>query len=300
MTLGLLGLLLASGSLASGVVDAYRPHAASAHGATPPPWTDNDAGGLPSVDAVAAAVREPDGDLDADGLNNAAELGRRTDLTDPDSDGDGLPDGVEVAATDALPGADPLRADVYVEVDYRQGCQLSVADRERIRIAFADAPVSNPGGEPGIALHLVRDEAVRGTDPVPADLLYRYAYEYRDRAASGYHYVLLAPARGYNEKATSLVTCGHPGVFVHELGHSLGLREEVAPGIDAHTVAFDDYPSAMSYEAPPSHLDYSDGSRGADDHDDWGYLARAMETPSAERLCGTVNATTDACGEAAG
>ncbi len=87
---------------------------------------------------------------------------------DPDRDGDGLPNDWEINGvpfTDAkgverrymLPGADPDRKDLYVEVDSgiipfpQESAALVVA-------AFAQAPVSYPDGTSGITLHVLLDE----------------------------------------------------------------------------------------------------------------------------------------------
>lgn len=121
-------------------------------------------------------------------------LNLSTDLTDQDfmridndTDGDGLFDHWETYGIDSdsdgivdfdlkALGADPLRKDIFVEVDYMT-CLLSDCDRshthyptqgalEAVTAAFANAPVSNPGRVPGIALHLLVDEALPETSEI--------------------------------------------------------------------------------------------------------------------------------------
>jgi hypothetical protein len=83
----------------------------------------------------------------------------------PDSDGDGLPDEWETKGYDAgddgtidvpLPqmGADPLHKDVFVQLDMMLGHPLQRTAIAKVVSAFANAPVSNPDGKPGITLHV--------------------------------------------------------------------------------------------------------------------------------------------------
>lgn len=39
-------------------------------------------------------------------------------------------------------------------------------------------------------------------------------------------------------------------IFLHELGHTLGLRPSLFRGIDSREVSYSDYPSAMNYNQP--------------------------------------------------
>jgi len=86
-----------------------------------------------------------------------------------DSDGDGLPDSWEINGYDAdgdgaidvdLPalGANPLRKDIFVEIDWMQGATCnqkpSQAAIDAAIASFAVAPVSNPDGSTGISLHV--------------------------------------------------------------------------------------------------------------------------------------------------
>jgi hypothetical protein len=83
----------------------------------------------------------------------------------PDADGDGLADEWEEEGVDVdgngtidldLPGlgADPLHKDIFVELDFMPPHRFSLAAGNEIAKAFADAPVTNPDGTSGIALHL--------------------------------------------------------------------------------------------------------------------------------------------------
>ena len=82
-----------------------------------------------------------------------------------DADGDALPDVWEEDGVDAdgngtidldLPamGADPLHKDVFLEIDHMQGHGLLQSAVDVVTQAFADAPVANPDGTTGIALHV--------------------------------------------------------------------------------------------------------------------------------------------------
>lgn len=85
-----------------------------------------------------------------------------------DQDGDGLPDdwevrGVPYVGLDGterryiLPGADPLRKDMYVEVDAAE-IEMPANAMDMVVAAFARAPVTNPDQSVGITLHIVIDE----------------------------------------------------------------------------------------------------------------------------------------------
>src|SRR5262249_45101675 len=84
-----------------------------------------------------------------------------------DSDGDSLFDTWETAGVDldldgtadlTLPGANPQRADLYLEIDCltaadHSHCPRQMAVRDVVQ-AFANAPVANPDGTTGVQLHV--------------------------------------------------------------------------------------------------------------------------------------------------
>ena len=87
------------------------------------------------------------GDTDGDALLDCWE----TDGID--ADGDGVVDLV-------LPDADPMRADVYVEIDFMTGQAPIPAGLDSVVAAFANSPVMNPDGSTGVTLHLEVDDDV--------------------------------------------------------------------------------------------------------------------------------------------
>jgi hypothetical protein len=240
---------------------------------------------------------QPFEDPDNDGLHNAAEVWHGTNASNPDTDGDGLPDGVEVKADEALPGADPLRMDVYVEVDYEANCNFSQSRIEQMKQTFDRAPVRNPNGERGIELHLVFSDEIQSDEVERLIDVYSAQGEHFDHRLSGYHYVFSgsAASTGRNFDALSFVPCGTTSAFMHELGHSLGLRPGKAPGIDSYDVPLDEYPSVMNYARRPNTLNYSAGGNGPRDHDDWGYIGDHVFTPPVTELCEQVGASTHEC-----
>ncbi|TVQ59943.1 MAG: hypothetical protein EA379_09485 [Phycisphaerales bacterium] len=89
-------------------------------------------------------------------------------LSDGDADGDGIPDdweinGVPYVDADGneqryiLPGANPQRKDIYVEMDMGPVGMPPQAIAKVVQ-AFANAPVDNPDGSIGITLHVLVDE----------------------------------------------------------------------------------------------------------------------------------------------
>ncbi|MFT4165091.1 MAG: hypothetical protein QM650_07585 [Microlunatus sp.] len=189
-----------------------------------------------------------------------------------DTDGDKLLDGWEAngydyngdAAVDVnLPGmgANPLRKDLFVEMDYMSDALLpKVADLNRIVKVFANAPqAKNPNGSTGIRLHLDAG-AARGTaynlgggnqvtfdsdlDPVVTEFKAVKTANFNSAARAKIFYYMIW-ANGYNGGTSSgnafnipsdsfLVTLGRwsgggtpderVGTFVHEFGHALGLK----------------------------------------------------------------------------
>jgi hypothetical protein len=285
---------------------------------TDPTAADTDGDGLPDRREVNGRVRtDPTaGDTDGDGLSDGGELVLGTDPTAPDTDGDALPDGrelalgtgpgrrdtdgdgfadgLEVRAGSRLPGADPRRFDVYLEVDVAPGC--SAADQiARTTAAFADAPVENPDGTTGITLHVER-----GAHPVegpvflsphegPHNDLADLRRTQFDHEGEGYHYLVVATetTTGYfggHRNGTMLATCGSGDTFMHELGHGLGLDGGVHAPIDNASVAFGSYPSVMNYNRRGDVYRFSDGTHGPHDFDDWGYVAMQGRTPDHQAL----------------
>lgn len=199
-------------------------------------------------------------DSDGDSLCDAAEARYGTNAYTKDTDRDGLPDDYELfGAADldlAAYGANPLRRDVFVEVDYYVGQTPygyvdNTFDSEavaRVVAAFAAAPLQNPDGSTGISLHVHADDpidpAVYDSDAwfVPAwDFDTIKASFFDPRRAPAFHYALFAyaSALGPNVYGTSRWIPAHDFVltmhddgddpqlqaisFMHELGHNLGL-----------------------------------------------------------------------------
>jgi hypothetical protein len=121
-------------------------------------------------------------DRDGDGLPRWQERRIGTDPSNNDTDGDALEDGWEVmgmvpslvrsahAQGVPLPGADPLRKDLFVEVDWMRGAthshEFRRAARDRVEDAFSRAPVSNPSGEMGINIHIDAGQLGGGGDEI--------------------------------------------------------------------------------------------------------------------------------------
>ena len=96
---------------------------------------------LGAVAAPAANAYNPD--IDGDGIPNTWEM------KGYDADGDGKID-VDFPGM----GANPLKKDIFVEMDYMPGLLPSEEELDRITKIYADLPMRNPDGSAGVNIHL--------------------------------------------------------------------------------------------------------------------------------------------------
>jgi hypothetical protein len=214
-------------------------------------------------------------------LDTCSENVYGTDPNKYNTDGDRLSDGEELNPEEPYPGADPLRKDVYVEVDYKNIDRDKLDEKLKpVRDEFADAPVSNPNGAGnGITLHTVIDEDL-GSVVVPrsdeqdskeqlGNLLMQYSQK-------PYLYVAADPekhGKPFKHPQAPAATLLNDGqtigrTFMHELGHLMGISSQDYEGIDSDEVPFDTYPSVMNYDKARQKRDYTGYNDGAP-YDDW-------------------------------
>jgi Bacterial TSP3 repeat len=140
-------------------------------------------GALLAVPVAFTLTQSTGLDSDGDGLTDVCEALLGTDPHRADTDGDGLLDSWEVAGTvpafavskaQAQPipiaGANALRKDIFVEVDWMESASHSHRFRDaaikRVQDAFNRAPVNNPSGEMGINIHIDIGQLGGGGDEV--------------------------------------------------------------------------------------------------------------------------------------
>jgi len=243
-------------------------------------------------------------DSDCDGLSDSRERGLGTDPNNADTDRDGLSDGLEVNTLSSY-GANPLRKDIFVEVDRMSGVRsLNESEKRQLVDAFKNAPLSNPDGSQGVDLHLYFDDVITPSKSISIKTNdYRnYQQRYHDYPA-GFRWALLAkitgewyefftPIGGFCWGEGFVVDPGLSTIpftktsigplsilamtFMHELGHSLGLMPGVYGGIDSLSWPWN-YNSVMNYSSwnvffPWHGIDYSRG--GA--FNDWEYLSEGF------------------------
>lgn len=213
-------------------------------------------------------------DSDGDGICDAAEARFGTNPLSADSDGDRLSDLAELYGLGGVDlhyfGASPTHKDVFVEADYYADRKPTATGIQRVVDAFAAAPVSNPDGTTGIALHVDLDNQIAAADakadlnPVWTDFDVIKNKYFAARRAPFFHYAVFANT--YNGGSSSGISRGIPahdfvvtlgawptpggtelqqaGTLMHEFGHNLGLRHggnEDLPNYKAN------YFSLMSY-----------------------------------------------------
>jgi hypothetical protein len=196
---------------------------------------------------------------------------------DSDSDLDGISESREFAVSRDLGGiADPARKDVLVELDAMPGRGLQTRARRLVvtRLAAEGLALQVRGGET-----LPEDDCLRREEVY--DL---YMARFQLRSYRAFRYAVMAnvlwnDASGVALADTFLVddstwwidggVLPQAGTFLHELGHTMSLTQDLFRLID--TTAGPGYDSAMNYFYQPSKVDFShDGKGGSSgDHDDW-------------------------------
>jgi len=270
---------------------------------TSPQMNTASGGGAGSPDAQQAQADTNATDTDGDGLSDSLERSvYGTDPTDADTDGDGYPDGMEVRCGEAIPGADPLRTDIYVEVDSTQSTTLSDSVQTSIVETFDNAPVSNPDGSTGIDIHLVTDDtnlSVNGTvyskpRAGPGNDIYDFRANHSEHRSDGYYYVLLTDDVAYNGD-DYFVGAGRPEIaamerfdsttitaslFMHEFGHAMGLNAH-QDGIDEERYSRTEYDSVMNYNGLYRQLTYSNGTDSVG-RNEWQLIAENRTQPDVQ------------------
>jgi len=255
------------------------------------------------ADSPSAQAEMNGTDTDGDGLSDSLERSvYGTDPTDADTDGDGYPDGMEVRCEQVLPDADPLRTDIYVEVDSTQSTTLSDPVRASIVETFDNAPVSNPDGSTGIDIHLATDDtnlSVNGTvyskpRAGPGNDIYDFRANHSEARSDGYYYVLLTEDVAYNGD-DYFVGAGRPEIaamerfdstritaslFMHEFGHAMGLNAH-QDGIDEERYSRTEYDSVMNYNGLYRQLTYSNGTDSVG-RNEWQFIAENRTQPDVQ------------------
>ncbi|MEP6539877.1 MAG: DUF4114 domain-containing protein, partial [Bryobacteraceae bacterium] len=229
-------------------------------------WEDSDNGGDLDFNDLIVVVRV-ELDSDGDGLWDDWE----TDGID--TDGDGIPDL-------KLPGANPLRKNLYLQIDY-MGCSdaspnCSTGHRHKpdpnaiadVIAAFKNSPVSNPDGSTGIDLTIDVRTEVPHEDAIELDGLDRIKTKYFDNQRRfAYRYGIWAHGRSNSSSGVAeifgndlIVSLGlwtdfgtrkeQAGTLMHEFGHTLGLGHGGGDGVNNKP----NYLSVMSYAYQFDHL----------------------------------------------
>ena len=230
----------------------------------------------------------------------------------PDIDGDGIGNILEMRGYDGnrdgkleidYPGmgANPLKKDLFVEMDYMPGLLASEEELDRITEIFANMPIRNPNGTTGINLHLDagnarsakynlgggnevaheqldsglqrwREIRTKNMDPNRESVFHYMIWgdSYGDRGSSGQGWVggrgfiVTVGPRFWGKSATPDVRVA---TFVHELGHNLGMDHGGTDGVNYKP----NYMSIMNYRYQLRGLDRADGTKY------FGYSTRAYK-----------------------
>ncbi|MFO7676926.1 MAG: right-handed parallel beta-helix repeat-containing protein [Thermoplasmatota archaeon] len=226
-----------------------------------------------------------------------------------DQDGDGL-NNIEECYMDAY-GANPFRKDIFVEIDWMSPLDADVSntpsdeDIQRLIDAFDAYDISfhvdvgNLGGGQEIAV--VNNYSF--SDLTDLYWMYFLDGDLNNPRKGIFHYCLVSdygPGRGYSfmgwdhldsfqlsvkqlHNTFPQYTRSHvlSSGLLHELGHTLGLFVDDHGGNDNMVAAklftaqwwkYRNYRSTMNYFYTYKILDYSDGSHGPGDFNDWGSL----------------------------
>jgi len=226
-------------------------------------------------------------DTDDDGLPDGQERDLGTNLTVADTDGDRLTDGAEVAGvTDggvALPEADPLRMDLYVQINVSENAEpFDEGELDDLQDAWAEMPVENPDGSTGVDVHVDQgglNESITISDDSDYVDLRDRSGEFLGNRSEVYYSVALvevddnyagrAPSPGRISVVATQYTTRFDGttyrtfVTVHELLHNVAGRLDEAnrcPGeFDGEPADYHTCDGWLSYDDPATSQFLPDG-----------------------------------------
>ena len=220
-------------------------------------------------------------------------------------------------------GADPFRQDVFVEVDYMENqffghTTLPDYSKQQVISAFSlqDILLHIDDGLMGGGGEILPFEKYYGPEKLAAyydqyflhgganqwrEDVFRYAvmayytiegkrnvagYSWWPDSSDRFNSFVVAQRAIKNYRWTPLARdTATASLFMHELGHTLGLFWHTHNGIDNMTNVYpwlsgwsiyENYRSCMNYRYAWSLIDYSDGSHGAGDFDDWSTIDPAF------------------------
>lgn len=266
---------------------------------TDPARADTDNDGLNDDEELEFGSDPKHFDTDNDELDDVEEHERGTNPTDKDTDGDGLKDGHEVHV-DALDDANPLRMDVFIELDWMRGEKPSRSTIRDVAGVFDDAPIKNPDGTTGINLHVTYSNEVERESKTEVSTLLDVLDKNMKYERCG-HYYALAMEDTDREDSMAFTLDWHenkpfafktddarPGyyyprgairlVVLHEIGHVLGIHNDDYRGVDSERVDYETYTSVMNYNTPTDSVTFNTGKP----FDDWEHMTENMDPPGVD------------------
>ncbi len=214
-----------------------------------------------------------------------------------DYDGDGLNDYEEYYMANML--SDPFAKDIFIEIDYMPKYEMYEESIQMLYDAFT---------EHNIIMHIDVDEELPYMERVYYRNAVDFYWDYflhgnlSNPRHGIFHYFILVPYGsskrgghafvGWDNCDSVLLACqyindwrvgearkvAYASLLMHELGHNLGLWDNTFGGIDNESCnmpwlkgywKYANYKSCMNYRYAFQLVDYSDGSHGRNDFDDW-------------------------------
>ncbi len=195
--------------------------------------------------------------------------------------------------------ADPFRQDIYVEIDFMEEHNgiKPIMPEESLQLQYSAFTKHN-------IMFLADNGIMGGSDIIPyenldwdkmKELYNKYFLKNSSRKGVFHYSVIIHSFRGFgrgvagfNFKRDAFAVCSayiqkwrpwrkgmiiaHGGAYMHELGHQLGLPHlRVFPWQILYWLSWN-YKSCMNYRYTFKIVDYSDGSHGFMDRDEWGNL----------------------------